>query len=174
MKAFPFLSLLTPPRQIFATTSFHLDVQHLRNVVEIFKTKIPNVENIEGMRWTLTYQRFHGGIPTKSAARGGNASCLTPFQKPLVLCILTYSWALPKDDDRITIAAKEFLNCIDEMSREAGLYHNYRYLNYAAGYQDPIGAYGVEAREKLQAVSKKYDPTGLFQFVAPGGFKVFS
>lgn len=54
-----------------------------------------------------------------------------------------------------------------------GLQRKWIYLNYAERDQDPIGSYGSENVGKLQAASKKYDPTGLFQTNVPGGFKLF-
>ena len=54
-----------------------------------------------------------------------------------------------------------------------GLQRQWIYLNYANDDQDPIGSYGSANVAKLQAASKKYDPTGLFQTNVPGGFKLF-
>jgi hypothetical protein len=36
------------------------------------------------------------------------------------------------------------------------------YLSYAADFQDPISSYGAANKKMLQAVSRKYDPEGLF------------
>jgi hypothetical protein len=48
----------------------------------------------------------------------------------------------------------------------------YLYLNYAASWQDPINSYGPASVANLQAVSRKYDPSGVFQKQVPGGFKL--
>jgi hypothetical protein len=41
-------------------------------------------------------------------------------------------------------------------------------------WQDPIDSYGVTVKKELQEVSKKYDPTGMFQKQVPGGVKLFA
>jgi len=47
------------------------------------------------------------------------------------------------------------------------------YLNYADRSQDPIAGYGAAIGADLRAVSRKYDPKGVFQESVPGGFRVF-
>ncbi len=44
-----------------------------------------------------------------------------------------------------------------------GLYNEYLCLNYAAPWPDPISGYGAAVKAQLQAVSKMYDPRGVFQ-----------
>lgn len=69
----------------------------------------------------------------------------------------------------------ELRSMFDEIARvatEAGLLHRFQYLNYADTQQDPITSYGPKSVAELQATSMKYDPNGLFQRQAPGGFKL--
>ena len=47
------------------------------------------------------------------------------------------------------------------------------YLNYADISQDVFSSFGADNKATLQKVAKKYDPTGVFQIAAPGGFKLF-
>lgn len=54
-----------------------------------------------------------------------------------------------------------------------GVFNRYEYLNYAAGWQNPIAGYGESVRRELQGVSRRFDPRGVFQRLVPGGFKVF-
>ena len=49
---------------------------------------------------------------------------------------------------------------------------DWQYLNYADAYQDPLGSYGAANVAKILAAAKKYDPNGMFQTQAPGGFKI--
>lgn len=65
--------------------------------------------------------------------------------------------------------AKKFIEEVDELSKSAGLFSRYKYVNYSAGYQDPISGDGDETKSNLLAVSKKYDPEGFFQTGVPGG-----
>ncbi|KAM3089404.1 hypothetical protein ACMFMG_001003 [Clarireedia jacksonii] len=85
-----------------------------------------------------------------------------------------YSVEGVSDDEYMNETAKEFIEDIDRLSSNAGLFNPYKYVNYAASYQDPISGRGYEIKAKLQAVSNKYDPGGFFQINAPGGFKISS
>lgn len=49
---------------------------------------------------------------------------------------------------------------------------SYIYLNYAGEHQDPLGGYGTANVAKMAALSKKYDPKGVFQKLVPGGWKI--
>lgn len=53
-----------------------------------------------------------------------------------------------------------------------GKYVEFKYLNYATAWQDPLGSYGKEGLEVLKKVSRKYDPEGVFQGLCEGGFKI--
>lgn len=61
---------------------------------------------------------------------------------------------------------------IASVASEMGLMRRFRYLNYADKQQNPIASYGPGNVAQLQATNKKYDPNGMFQKQAPGGFKL--
>ena len=46
------------------------------------------------------------------------------------------------------------------------------YLNYADRSQSPLEGYGDANVAKIKAAAAKYDPTGVFQTLMPGGFKI--
>lgn len=49
----------------------------------------------------------------------------------------------------------------------------FEYLNYAGPHQSPLASYGADNLNFLRQISKKYDPTGVFQSKVPGGFKLW-
>jgi hypothetical protein len=67
---------------------------------------------------------------------------------------------------------KDLIEVIDGLTQQEGLYHHYKYLNFAAWFQDPLGSYGTEQKVTLRDVARKYDPTEVFQRQVPGGFKL--
>jgi hypothetical protein len=80
-----------------------------------------------------------------------------------------------EDHDANDLVDTELKNMFDEIASaasEMGLLRRFQYLNYADKQQNPIASYGPENVAALQATSKKYDPKGLFQRQAPGGFKL--
>ena len=166
--------ILITGSQVFCTTSFELSLQHLHDTVDLFKKRVATVESIEEMRWTLTFQRLHGNIPAKGIENGGNVTGLPAETPSLVIAILTYSWSQSSDDEIMDTAAKGFLNEVEALSIKKGLYHPYKYLNYAAGFQKPLESHISSSRQVLEAVSMKYDPQRVFQKRVPGGFKTTS
>ena len=73
----------------------------------------------------------------------------------------------------INSITRTLIDKIDQATTAAGVFHRFKYLNYAAPFQDPITSYGPASKAQLRAVSKKYDPKGFFQVGVPGGFKLF-
>jgi hypothetical protein len=67
---------------------------------------------------------------------------------------------------------KDLIEVVEELTVQEGVYHSYKYLNFAAWWQDPLGSYGVEQKRGLREVARKYDPTGVFQRQVAGGFKL--
>ena len=131
------------------------------------------MEKVTGIVWSLTFQPIVPAISSKSAPLGGNSQGLSPSDGPLVNALLTASWSLAGDDALVNSVAGGFIDGINARARNAGVYNNFVYLNYANKTQSPIDGYGAVNKAQLQAVSKKYDPQGIFQKGVPGGFKLF-
>ena len=121
----------------------------------------------------MTFQPIVPAITSKSAPLGGNSQGLNPSEGPLVNSLLTASWDLSSDDLLVNTVAGEFVDGVNTLAQKAGAFNGFIYLNYANKTQNPIDGYGAANKVKLQAVSKKYDPLGLFQKGVPGGFKLF-
>ncbi|KAL2166467.1 hypothetical protein VTG60DRAFT_2751 [Thermothelomyces hinnuleus] len=102
-----------------------------------------------------------------------NSLGLPPGGEDLVMSVITVSYAERADDDRVRAGLRAIIDAHEDILRREGVYIPWKYLNYADKLQDPIGSYGDEVKARLQAVSKKYDPHGLFQTGVPGGFKLF-
>ena len=88
--------------------------------------------------------------------------------------MLGSSWTEAADDGLVNETASKFIADVETLAREKGVYHRFVYLDYADKTQNPIDGYGEANKQRLQAVSKKYDPQGLFQKGVPGGFKLFT
>lgn len=133
-----------------------------------------SLQNVPNLTYPLTWEPIPPAITAKTVSLGGNSLGLDPSAGALVLCVVSASWTLASDDARIIAATKDLFAQIDGASTAAGLFNRFKYLNYAADWQDPIGGYGPENKARLRAVSRKYDRAGLFQKGVPGGFKLFS
>lgn len=122
--------------------------------------------DVEGLQLVLLIQPH-------PVTNGTNSLGLPPGEKDLVLSVLTAAYANKEDDDRVQEGMQAIVDRHNEITRDRGLYIPFQYLNYADKSQDPIGSYGEDIKARLQAVSRRYDPHGLFQTGVPGGFKLF-
>lgn len=82
------------------------------------------------------------------------------------------AWEGADQDELFQIAGDEVISRIREYAESVGLDNPYLYLDYAYGNQDPLASYGAENVAKMKAAAAKYDPTGVFQHLVPGGFKI--
>lgn len=107
-----------------------------------------------------------------SVRNGGNALGLNPEDGSLVLAFLSISWTDRADDKSVASQAKRFTHEVESVAQSLRMLHRWKYLNYAAGWQDPIAGYGKVNKEKLGTTSRQYDPHGVFLRQVPGGFKL--
>lgn len=69
-------------------------------------------------------------------------------------------------------AVAGFINDAESAAKKEGVLQSFKYMNYAAAdFQDPIKSSGV--RDRLRAVAARYDPAGMFQRQAIGGWKLY-
>jgi hypothetical protein len=122
---------------------------------------------------SLTFQPFPRSLLEKSVQLGGNSLGLDPTNGTLVNLLMMSYWRNKCDDAQIQGVMKKALEQIEEDSAARSQVVDYKYMNYAYSYQDPISSYGQKNKKKLQEVSKVYDPEGLFQKAVPSPFKLF-
>ena len=167
------LTKLTILRRIFMTTTFQNDLSLLTSVFDLWKTSTSKIARVAGLSYALSIQALPPSVTSKSGPLGGNSLGLHPSADgPLIICLLTISWNSAADDATVAQVGRGLINQIDQASRSRGLFHRFKYLNYADADQDPIAGYGPEVRARLRTVSGKYDPLGFFQRAMPGGFKL--
>lgn len=116
-------------------------------------------------------------IPTifakHSVERGGNVMGLD--RETINGVMLLFNIAVEGDANTEARARQKLRATTDEFQefakKEGGLIE-WQFLNYADFDQDPLGSYGADNVAKIRAAANKYDPEGVFQTRAPGGFKV--
>ncbi|KAL2066378.1 hypothetical protein VTL71DRAFT_2449 [Oculimacula yallundae] len=158
--------------QIFYTSTWSNDLQTLSDIAALSDKYLQTVATVPGLIWPLTFQPLVTAITSKSASTGGNALGLDPSNGNLVLCLLNASWDNRADEPAVVAAVTGFFAEADALAASRGKLNAYKYLNYADKTQQPIKGYGSANVDKLRAASKKYDPTGMFQTMVPGGFKL--
>ncbi|KAJ8063630.1 hypothetical protein OCU04_007498 [Sclerotinia nivalis] len=93
-------------------------------------------------------------------------SPLSTPQKNLVMILISDFWTDPASEAPIRASLKALIASIDSISQQEGKFVLYKYLNYAADFQDPLSTTGRKGFQQI--VAKKYDPVGMFQTQAPG------
>lgn len=131
-----------------------------------FEEGVAPIADIAGLQLVLLTQPH-------PVTNGTNSLGLEPGKKDEVVTVLTGAYTHPEDDEVVQAGMESIVAAQKAILEERGLLIPYQYLNYADIYQDPIGSYGDDVKARLQDVSKRYDPKGVFQKQVPGGFKVF-
>lgn len=153
------------------TTSVKANTDILEYAVETYRGAFEKLRDVENLLFSLSFEPIPVSMIKQSNIRGENALGLKP-DEPLVVVLFYTSWDYASDDERIYDVNKEALRKIEQEAESRNLSAAYLYLNYSFTHQDPFSSYGSESKAKLQAVSKKYDPEGLFQSVIAGPFKL--
>lgn len=159
-------------RQLFFTTTIKLDKQLLLDLSELFNKAIESIKTVPGLTMSMVFQPLTKHMLQQSALKGPNVLGLLPERGPLLITLLNSVHANAGDDTKVITAATSLLSQIEVLAEQRGLGERYRFLNYAYKSENPIESYGPDNVSFLQAVSKKYDPSGFFQTRVPGGFKL--
>ena len=85
---------------------------------------------------------------------------------------MSWGWNLAKDDAYVYALIKETYEKVDRLTKSRGVYDPYIFLNDALPGQKVLRSYGAESFARMQGISRKYDPTQMFQKQVPGGFKL--
>ena len=160
-------------RNAFFTTTFKNDLALLTEVAKIWQQSLSTLAHVPDLFYMMLHQHILPIVTRQTLALGGNSLGLDPDDGSLIMLLLAPTWSHAADDIKVMTAAKAFIERVEAEARERGLYQRFKYLNYADGSQDVINGYGEVSKAALQAASRKYDPTGVFQRLVPGGFKVF-
>jgi hypothetical protein len=151
---------------VFANTVFSPRLSVLKTVYGLWNDSINIVSNVTGLQYSMNFQR----MPTYVAGNT-NSLGLSPGDGPLTLLQISVTWKLASDDTFMKTAVQNLMASMEKETK-GGVFNRFKYLNYAASFQDPLDGYGPASKSKLITASKKYDPTGVFQKALPGGFKL--
>jgi hypothetical protein len=136
-------------------------------------TTAPEVDQLRAINTAtlvLGIQPISTSLIAAGGANGGNTLGLQAVNQTWL--VLDFGWAEAKDDAKAHRLMKSLRKRIEQVSVNAGQYGEYVFMNDASWDQDVIGHYGVESVRRLRAVAELYDPTGVFQRLVPGGFKL--
>ena len=150
------------------------DLQTLYALYNAFHSSIASIAQVPGISWSVTLEPIPKAFLQASASQGGNMLGLptSPRGNALILCESSFTWS-HDNDTTVRSAGLKLLDDIISSAKELGTYNQWIDVNHADVSQNPISSFGSANQAFLRAVSRKYDPTQVFQKAVPGGFKVF-
>ena len=158
-------------RQVFGTTTIKNDPSTLAAAYDAYRETMVSIRRVKvpGLIFTLILQPL---LPDWAHRGDPNVLGLEDTHEPLVMVSFTVNWTDARDDELVKKITRETIERIEAFAEANDTGHRYRYLNYCSEWQRPFDGYGEENRRFLQAVSRRYDPEGLFQKGCKGGFKL--
>jgi len=137
-------------------------MEHLWKVAPGIPAKVPKI----------SFQALTKPALRTLQKKGGNALGFYPKDGPFVHALFYMSWTEEKDDKAILKTAQDYLGACIAKAKELGADNDYMYMPYSSPHEPVISGYGAVNVPKLNSVSSKYDPDGVFQELQPGYFKL--
>ncbi len=159
-------------RQAFWTWTVKLDKDLATSTKDIFLEEVTAIDDAADLVAAVSLQVITEPILEKTTARGGNALGLSAADGPLMNVLVALKWTNTADDSRLNKFAATVKDRAVAAAKAKGKDVAYLYMNYASPWQDPIASYGAANKAKLRRISKKYDPTAVFERLQPGYFKL--
>ncbi|KAK7977062.1 FAD binding domain protein [Apiospora saccharicola] len=162
-------------REIYYGLSFLASADVLIAAKDIFYEEIVALDGVSNLLPVLACQAFTLPILEKMQKNGGNPLGLEDALKegrPVYVMQVASWWDHREDDAAVYGVLSKILKRIKAASVAHGAANDYVYMNYASMFQDVISSYGAENKARLKAIAANYDPTGVFQTLQPGYFKL--
>jgi FAD/FMN-containing dehydrogenase len=156
-------------RNVYATFTHFPSVELTTKLVEIFQEEVAPIKAVEDLLPCLVLQPLAQNSVTLMSKNGGNALGLKSSDGTLVILSISWSWKSAADDAVVYAAYHKFFERAEAVAKEMGLWHRYKYANYAQASQDVWAGYGEESVERLRKVQREVDPKGVFAKGGLGG-----
>jgi FAD/FMN-containing dehydrogenase len=158
-------------RQIHYTTTFRLTQEIIAKSFEIWNASLAEIRHVPNLTYSWTLEPLP--VPLLNlATKGTNALGLPNNGTPLVLGLVRASYPSDQDDAFLSNIVNRVFGDIETQAAHMGVATKWKYAGYAGKGQRVVEGYGEANHAFLKKVGKKYDPKGLFQRGAPGGFKL--
>ena len=149
-------------RNIYGTFTFKPSIELTEKLVVIFREVAEKVKHVEDIQPVLVLQPFSSLSMSHMSKNGGNALGLTESDGPLVILNIAWKWKNAADDKVNYDAYYSFMARAEEVAKEMGLWHRFKYANYAEETQDVWSGYGEENVARLKKIQSDVDRMGIF------------
>ena len=155
-------------RNIYGTLTFHPSIELHKRILDIFQEEFEKIKHIGGQPNVIMHPLSRKTI-SQMSKNGGNALGLKEEDGPLVILNFAGRWGREKDDEVFYGAYYKFIGRAEAAAKEMGLWHRFKYVNYAEGTQDVWSGYGDENLKILKQIQRKVDPKRVFTKGGLGG-----
>jgi hypothetical protein len=160
---------------IWFTMTFANDAEIFTQIVELNEAFVDEWKTTSGNPDFITQCMFQS-IPTifskHSVERGGNVLGLDKEDRNAIMLLFDIAVKTADEEAIARPLLRSYGEKMQAFAASKGGLVNWQFMNYADAYQDPLASYGAENVEKIRAAAQKFDPEGIFQTKAPGGFKI--
>ncbi len=161
-------------RNIYATFTFKPSIELTHRIVAIFREEAEKLTKIEEILPCLILQPFTSLAMSHMSKNGGNALGLSEEDGPLVVLNLAWKWIHASDDEFVYGVYHKFMERAESAAKEMGLWHRFKYANYAEESKDVWSGYGEENLQRLKKIQREVDAMGVFTKggLAGSGYKL--
>ncbi|KAF7508648.1 hypothetical protein GJ744_009040 [Endocarpon pusillum] len=151
-------------RNIYGTFTYRPSVELEVKILNILQEEASPVKNMTGFLPGITIQPISYAAIEIMKKRGGNALGLADKanEGPLMIINTSWAWKDASDDERSYAAYYRFLEKAETTAKEMGVWHPYKYVNYAEATQDVWSGVGEENLRELRRMQRIVDPEGVF------------
>jgi hypothetical protein len=169
------MATLTPTRDVWFTMTFANDAEIFAKIVELNEAFVNEWKAQTNDPDFITQCMFQS-IPTvfavHSVERGGNVMGLDAEDRNAIMLLFDIAVKTAEEEAVARPLLRSYGERMQEYAASKDGLVSWKFLNYADSYQDPLASYGSANVEKIRAAARKFDPNGVFQTKAPGGFKI--
>ncbi|KAI0479533.1 FAD-binding domain-containing protein [Xylariaceae sp. FL0804] len=166
-----------PPanRCVWFVSTFKLDPRVFKRSVDLHDRMIQQFSDVitDGNWYSyMVWQPIPASFGSAAAQFGGDIMGLSRETKDCFMWLVMTEVPTVEIEAAVRPLAEAVLQELEQYADELGAGADWRFLNYCDASQNPLKSYGEENLKKMREVSAKYDPSGVFQYKVPGGFKL--
>lgn len=157
-----------PMRHDYCGAASKIDAQLYKDVYTFWREQAVAVHESTGANMTFVLQPVPANLVDQGVAKGGNPLGLPRLNHQWWTTVV--DWQDGKDDATVRAAPIAVSEKWRELGEQRGLNVPFLFMNDGSRDQNPLLHYGADNLAKLKTVSRKYDPSQVFQTLQNDGF----